>query len=89
MSVFTLKRMAVGGVRELRGLEKHELPGAIKRARLDHGIDWLMDVRDLSLVVETKVAPLPDDGALPHPPHGAPHGCRSTAGSWTPACRSF
>lgn len=78
MDVKTLKRMAAdAGVRELRGLEKHELPGAIKRARLEnHGIDWLMDVRDLSLVVETKVTPLPDDERLYHIRHMArTHGC--------------
>jgi hypothetical protein len=73
MSVKTLKRMATdAGVRELRGLEKGELPGAIKRARLDNrGIDWRMDVRDLSVVVETTVTRLSDDERLYHLRHMA------------------
>jgi len=68
MPVSTLKRLAAdAGVRDLRGLEKGQLPAVIKRARLDtHGVDWCVDVKDLSLSVETKVAELPWEDRVYH-----------------------
>ena len=68
MPVGTLKRLAAdAGVRDLRGLEKGQLPGVIKRARLDkHGVDWRVDVKDLSISVETEVAELPREDRVYH-----------------------
>ena len=68
MPVSTLKRLAAdAGVRDLRGLEKGQLPAVIKRARLNtHGVDWRVDVKDLSLTVETEVAELPREDRVYH-----------------------
>lgn len=68
MPVSTLKRLAAdAGVRDLRGLEKGQLPAVIKRARLDaHGVDWRVDVKDLSLIVETEVEELPREDRVYH-----------------------
>ncbi len=68
MPVSTLKRLAAdAGVRDLRGLEKGQLPAVIKRARLDtHGVDWRVDVQDLSISVETEVEALPREDRVYH-----------------------
>ena len=68
MPVATLKRLAAdAGVRDLRGLEKGQLPAVIKRARLDaHGVDWRVDVKDLSISVETEVEALPREDRVYH-----------------------
>lgn len=68
MPVGTLKRLAAdAGVRDLRGLEKGQLPEVIKRARLDtHGVDWRVDVKDLSVSVETRVEELPREDRVYH-----------------------
>ena len=68
MPVSTLKRLAAdAGVRDLRGLEKGQLPAVIKRARLDtHGVDWRVDVKDLSISVETRVEELPREDRVYH-----------------------
>ena len=68
MPVKTLKRLAAdAGLRDTRGLEKRELPTAIKRARLEtQGIDWRMDVGDLSVIVDTTVEELPRKDRLFH-----------------------
>jgi hypothetical protein len=68
MPVSTLKRLAAdAGVRDLRGLEKGQLPAVIKRARLDtHGVDWRVDVKDLSVSVETRVEELPREDRVYH-----------------------
>lgn len=68
LPVATLKRMAASaGVRDLRGLEKSQLPEVIKRARLDNrGVDWRVDVRDLAIHVEVEVAELPREDRIYH-----------------------
>lgn len=69
MPVATLKRLAAdAGVRDLRGLEKGQLPAVIKRARLDtHGVDWRVDVQDLAIHVETEVAAQADANGMAAP----------------------